>query len=179
MNILWGSKVSTEFLDKLHKICTELGCDINHMMSAMAFETAETFSPSIKNVHSGAIGLIQFTSTTAKGIGTTVSKLAHMSAVEQLDYVHRYFKPFRGRLHSLSDLYMAILWPAAVGKGPTFALFDSRTKRRMLAYKQNAGLDIDHNGVVTKVEATIHVTKKMYKGAQFSVEYSPLRPGGA
>lgn len=41
-------------------------------MAAMAFESGETFSPSIKNAAgSGAVGLIQFMPSTAKALGTS------------------------------------------------------------------------------------------------------------
>jgi hypothetical protein len=58
-------------------------------MAAMAFETGETFSPSIKNKASGATGLIQFMRSTAKGSGTTTAALAEMTAVDQLDFVEK------------------------------------------------------------------------------------------
>ena len=34
-----------------------------------------------------------------------------MTAEEQLDYVEEYFKTSKGKLKSLEDVYMAILWP--------------------------------------------------------------------
>lgn len=46
---------------------------------------------------SGATGLIQFMPATAQGMGTTTAALAAMSAVQQLDYVQRYFKPYAAR----------------------------------------------------------------------------------
>jgi hypothetical protein len=92
-------------------------------MAAMAFETARTFRPDIKNPLSKATGLIQFMPRTAKSLQTSTAALARMSAVRQLDYVEAYFTPFAGRLKDLSDVYMAILWPAAVGKPVSFTLF--------------------------------------------------------
>jgi len=46
-----------------------------------------------------------------------------MSAVQQLDYVYTYFKQTIGKLKNLSDVYMAVLWPAAVGKSDRYVLW--------------------------------------------------------
>src|SRR4051812_22538426 len=135
--IAWGKKVEAPFKTKVLKISTNLRCDPSHLMAAMAFETGETFSPSIKNPRSSATGLIQFMSTTAKGLGTTTAKLAAMTAVAQLDFVALYLKPFKGKMHTLSDVYMTILFPSAVGKAESSVLFKAPSAR----YKKNKGLD--------------------------------------
>ena len=57
--IAWGKKVSKDFKAKVISISDKLGCDPSHLMSAMAFETGESFSPTIQNAQSGATGLIQ------------------------------------------------------------------------------------------------------------------------
>lgn len=114
--IAWGAVVTGPFKAKLLEISSDLDLDPNHLMAAIAFETGETFSPTIKNAAgSGATGLIQFMPRTARNLGTTTDELARMTAVEQLDYVQKYFAPFKGKCKTLSDVYMAILWPAAVG----------------------------------------------------------------
>src|SRR5690606_13319282 len=115
--LAWGNRVSAEFLAKVEAIASRLSVDPNHLMAIMAFESGRTFSPSIKNMAgSGATGLIQFMPRTAIGLGTSVEQLAGMTAVKQLDWVEKYFQPYRGRMKTLSDIYMAVLWPAAVGK---------------------------------------------------------------
>jgi hypothetical protein len=158
--IAWGAKVSPQFKQKVIQMCSMLGCNPDHLMAAMAFESAETFSPSIKNKVSGATGLIQFMPATAKGLGTTVEALAAMTAVEQLDFVLKYFLPMKGRMKTLSDLYMAILFPIAVGKPEDTVLF----KKPSIQYQQNAGLDADDDGIVTKTEAAAMVDAKLQKG---------------
>ena len=93
-------------------------------MACIAFETAETFRPDIRNAAgSGAVGLIRFMPSTERGLGTSTEALTRMSAVEQLDWVRMYFKPYAGRLKTLSDVYMAILWPKAIGKPEDYVLF--------------------------------------------------------
>lgn len=149
-----------EFDAKVDQIAANLETDPAHLMKAMAFETGGTFDAGVKNkAGSGATGLIQFMPKTAQGLTGADSKeaaieiLQGMNEVEQLDYVEKYLKPFKGKLNSLSDVYMAILWPKAVGKDSQYALFREGTK----AYWQNRGLDLDGDGVITKEEATSKV----------------------
>jgi hypothetical protein len=111
---------------------------------------------------SSGTGLIQFMASTAKGMGTTTAALASMSALEQLDWVEKYFQPYKGRMKTLEDLYMAILWPAAVGKEPGYVLFRDGT----LAYTQNDGLDENKNGQITKQEAAAKVRETLNAGLQ-------------
>jgi hypothetical protein len=61
-----------------------------------------------------------------------------MTAIDQLDFVEQYLLPFKGRMSSLSDVYMTILSPAAVGKPDSPVLFSSPSR----AYTQNAGLAV-------------------------------------
>ena len=118
----------------------------------MAFETGSSFDPAKRNPASSATGLIQFIRPTAVSLGTTTDELRTMTRVQQMDWVLKYFKagPIR-KLSSvtLEDLYMAILWPAAVGKPNDYVLFSSPSK----AYEQNKGLDINKDGNITKAEA--------------------------
>jgi len=148
--------VTTEFKAKVIEISKRLGMDPKVLISIMAFETGGSFSPSQKNAAgSGATGLIQFMPSTAKGLGTTTDALAKMTAVQQLDYVEKYFAPYKGKLNSVADAYMAVLWPAAVGKPMSYVLFRKGTK----AYDQNKGLDLNKDGVITKEEASQKVRK--------------------
>jgi hypothetical protein len=131
----------------------------------MAFESGETFSPSIRNAAgSGAVGLIQFMPSTAKALHTSTTNLAAMSAEHQLDYVERYFRPYRGRIRTIEDIYMTILYPKAIAKPKDYPLFQAGT----VAYRQNRGLDADGDGAVRKYEAAAAVRGKYAKG---------LRPG--
>ena len=41
-------------------------------------------------------------------MGTTTEAIRRMSPVEQLRLVEKYFTPFRGRLNSLADVYLAV-----------------------------------------------------------------------
>jgi hypothetical protein len=129
-------------------------------MAAMAFETGETFSPSIRNSVSGATGLIQFMPSTAQSLGTTTTALAAMTDVQQLEYVERYFRGRAGQLGTVEDVYMAILWPRAVGQPNSYTLFSDPS----VQYRQNRGLDANGDGSVTKDEAASPVRRKLNKG---------------
>lgn len=166
-DIAWGNKVSKSFLAKVAGMCALFHWDwygaISDVMSCIAFESGETFSPNIKNAAgSGATGLIQFMPSTAEGLGTTTSALAQMTAENQLDYVAKYFKPYASRIHGLSDMYMAILLPKYVGQSDVSVLFTEGT----VSYRQNSGLDANSDGKITKAEAAAKVLAKRSKGLQ-------------
>lgn len=149
--LAWGAKVSPEFRAKARAISGRLGCLADDLMTCIAWESGRSFSPSKKNMAgSGATGLIQFMPATAKGLGTSTAALAAMTAVQQLDWVEKYFQPYKGKLNTLADLYMAILWPAGVGKPMEYVLWDKDT--RPTTFRQNAGLDINRDGEITKAE---------------------------
>lgn len=159
--IAWGLRVSPRFKSRAIEISDELGIVPDYLMSCMAFETGETFSPSIKNAAgSGATGLIQFMPSTARALGTTIGDLEVMGATEQLDYVRKYFLPKKGRLKTLEDVYLAILYPAAIGKAPDSALFLQGTE----LYRQNSGFDSNKDGVVTPAEVSAKVRDKYNLG---------------
>lgn len=163
--LAWGRKVSQTFKDRVLWIADALDCDPNHLMACMAWESGESFSPSKKNMAgSGATGLIQFMPATAKGMGTTTARLAAMTAEDQLRWVYEYFKPYAGRLNNLGDVYMAILWPKGVGKPDHFVLFDR--SKAPITFRQNAGLDVNKDGLVTRAECLVKVNQKLAKGLQ-------------
>jgi hemopexin len=156
----WGGRVSPGFRTRVLEICASLEIEPSYLMAAMAFETGRTFSPSIRNPISGATGLIQFMPATAARLGTTTNELAAMSPETQLDFVERYLRPFEGRLRTLADVYMTILFPAAVSRPGNFALFS----RPEVAYEQNSGLDRNRDGRVTKSEAEVPVRALLAEG---------------
>src|SRR5512139_3165801 len=160
--LIYSSLVSAEFCEKVHGIAARLGVDPNFLMAVMAFESGGTFSSSVRNTFTGATGLIQFMPATAAALGTSLAELAAMTPEAQLDYVERYFRPYRGKLTSLEDTYMAVLWPVAVGKPNHHVLFRQGTK----AYTQNSGLDVNRDGLITKAEAAGKVRAKLEAGQQ-------------
>lgn len=157
INVPGIENTSDEFRKKVIVIAKNLEIDPNFLMAIMSFESGATFSPKVKNKVSGATGLIQFMAKTAEGLGTTISKLAKMSAEDQLDFVEAYFKRFRGKLKTIEDAYMAVLYPKGVGKGKDFVLFKKGTKN----YTQNSGLDLNGDGEITVGEAAKKVAERL------------------
>lgn len=156
----WGAKVSPTFRERVRWIADDLDLRADDLMACIAWESGRSFRADVKNMAgSGATGLIQFMPATARGLGTTVEALAAMTPEDQLNYCWKYFKPFKGKLHSLADLYCAILWPKAVGQPDDYPLFTGG-----VAYRQNAGLDTDKDGRVTKIEAARKVLGLLAEG---------------
>ncbi len=167
-HIAWGTKFTKEEMDVLTKVMKDEGfkdVDESDMMSCMAFETGATFSPSIVNKVSGSTGLIQFMPATARGLGTTTAELAKMSVSEQLVYVGKYFKPYANRVKDITDLYASILWPRGIGQPGSYVYWSKPN----IAYNQNAGLDLNNDGTVTKEEASHMIKNRYVRGMDPSV----------
>jgi len=100
------------FAQKIKQVAANINADPIDLATLISFETAGTFSPSIRGpVVKGrgrAVGLIQFMSSTAAELGTTSEALAQMSQVEQMDYVERYLvkRGFKGG--GLKQLYSTV-----------------------------------------------------------------------
>ena len=126
-----------------------IGINPDWLAAAISFESG--FSPSIVNAAgSGAVGLIQFMPSTAAGLGTSTAALKNMSFTDQLEYVKKYFAPYQGKLNSLEDTYLAIFYPAFIGKANDAVLGSTGSA----IYNQNAGFDKTHKGFVTKEDIT-------------------------
>jgi hypothetical protein len=107
-------------------------------------------NPKARNKSSGATGLIQFMPDTARSLGTTTDDLMNMTAVEQLDYVYKYFKMTGVGDGSLGDLYMAVFMPKFVGAKDDTVLGQSGAAGFSgKVFAQNAGLDRNKDGAIT------------------------------
>jgi len=162
-----GEGDGEQFIEGVLWIEDDLGIDADDLMSCMAFETGRKFRSNTRSPVSSATGLIQFMRATALKMGTTVEALAAMPEIKQLSYVHRYFKEtiaWAGPLKDIADVYMAILYPKAIGKPMSFPLF----VRGDANYTPNAGLDANRDAQVSKAEAASKVMAMLAEG---------LRPG--
>lgn len=171
--IAWGARVSPKFKAGVLWIEQQLGLNADKLMTCMAFETGQTFSPSIRNPASSATGLIQFMDATIidmvkhypqlANLARTTKELAKLPALTQLTFVYYYFKPYSA-VHDLSrwsleDCYMAILLPVMIGKS-----LDAPMEWSSRAYAANRGLDVNKDGRITKREATTYVRKLFVEG---------------
>lgn len=103
----------------------------NNLMALMHLETEGTFDPSKVN-SLGFVGLVQMGAGAREDLNVSKDKLRNMSAVEQLDWVKRYFQLYNNRykkIDSFLEMYLTILRPASV---------------------KPEGIDIDDNEIIFK-----------------------------
>jgi hypothetical protein len=102
-----------DFNKKLEKVAKQLGVETESLRRIIKFETAGTFSPTSHDPWNVSIGLIGFTENTARALGTSKAALAKMTAVQQLDYVYKFYKMNGLRPGSdVGTMYMLTFMPA-------------------------------------------------------------------
>lgn len=181
----WSGKQTPQFVSRVKEVVAALGMPptgADDLMACIAWESGESFSAGIVNkAGSGATGLIQFMPGTAIVYFNSAADIAKMSAIEkkeaglkacrtlaamsdvqQLDYVLKYFMPYKGKLKNLGDLYMSILWPAGIGKDDSYVLWTA--EGRPTTFRQNSGLDVNKDGAITRAECMVKVGDKLVKG---------------
>jgi len=154
-------KLKPSELAELAAAAAAIGVPIDWLATVISFETGGTFSPRVLNAAgSGAVGLIQFMPATAQALLHTATpeegarQAAAMTFGQQLQrMVVPYFAPYKGRLRSLDDLYLAVFYPAFLGKGPADVVAQ-RDGMNAAVYRQNAGFDRAGRGYITKADIT-------------------------
>lgn len=141
------------FTAKVRDISCKLGIDPNWLMYVMYFESR--LNPKARNPRSKATGLIQFMPRTAISMGTTVDKIRSMSGIEQLDLVYEYLRPYKSRLKGWIDVYLAVFYPVAMGKGDSFTITSD------MVAKQNEIFDINKDLDITVLEIKTVLREKM------------------
>ena len=141
------------FEKKVHTVAESLNIAPEWLMAVMYAESR--FNPAVMNRRgSGAVGLIQFMVPAVKDLNNRLGTRLYMkdvramTATEQLTLVHAYLQMVReryGDFESLTDLYLGILYPGALDHDYCHTLFTKPSR----AYKQNAGLDENGDGLVT------------------------------
>ena len=114
-----------EFKEKLIEISEKLGIKPDDLMLVFYIETAAAKYKVINHRIQNSIkatGYIQFMPATAKELGTTTTALKNMSNVEQLNWVYKYLLPYKGKMKSVTDVYLAVFFPAAIGKSDDWVL---------------------------------------------------------
>lgn len=105
---------------KVIDVARKLNARPADLMAIMDFESAGTFRADKWGGSGGAyVGLIQFGEAAAEDLGTDQATLANLSNVAQLDYVYQYFRRWQrilglDRIDGIADLYLLVLYPAAV-----------------------------------------------------------------
>jgi hypothetical protein len=158
-------KTEPEFQRKLIEVAGRRGLDPGYLAAVIHFESR--YDPQAVNEYSGAVGLIQWLKSSAQSVGTSHGELMGMSAVQQLDYVDKWYEDRdpQKRITTPEDHYLAVFAPGAMFKPPGTAIF-SRPEGGCGdppkgAYCQNAGLDRNSDGVITNTEAAAPVLARI------------------
>ena len=105
-NKIFGDK--EKFLLRLNELAVLLKTDPNYLMAVMYAESR--LNPQNTNPYTNAAGLIQFMPSTLHGLGLTTAQLLDMTAIEQLNVVYQYLKPYAGKVNTYQDLYFSIFF---------------------------------------------------------------------
>ena len=141
-----------EFALKVTDICNQLNIKPDWLMFVMWFESK--LNPQAVNPISGATGLIQFMPSTARSLGTTTAVLKRMSNVQQLDYVLAYLRPYKGRMKTWVDVYLAVFYPKAMGN-PNFVITSDIVAKQNKIFDLNKDLDISVKEIETALRKQI------------------------
>lgn len=156
-------RLSPAELGELAAAAAAIGIPVDWLAAVISFETAGTFSPSVRNAKgSGATGLIQFMPSTAQALLRTATRdeairqTAAMSFGEQLRrMVVPYFAPYAARLKSLNDVYLAVFYPAFISKADGDVVAHAGSP----VYDQNSVFDTSGKGYITKADITSTIRK--------------------
>jgi hypothetical protein len=157
------SGLDPAFQAKAQQVANNLGVSLEDLIGIMNHESG--LNPAAVNPYTNATGLIQFMPNTAKGLGTSIEALKNMSAIEQLDYVEKFYKPVVGKAKDIGDLYMYTFLPAAVGKPDDFVLGASGSGIKVFGinqdalYNQNKTFDADKKGYYTVGDVKRRISK--------------------
>ena len=166
--------VSETFIREVEAMAQRLGTQPEYVLAVMSFETGGSFRPDVRNAAgSGATGLIQFMPGTARELGTSTEALARMRAVDQLQYVERYFnnRSDPGDLNTLEGVYTTVLH-GSPKPDPNSTLFSQGTA----AYRMNAPLDTNRDGRITAGEAPSFVRARIDGDAPPPSDTTPTQP---
>lgn len=166
---LFQNKLSVDKIAKVQQVSKDLNINPNWLLAVMYFESAKTFSPSIKN-GIGSVGLIQFTRDkagvnykTINGKKYLLDDIAKMSFIQQMDLVKDYYKDVYkilkiNSINSFIDLYLVTFFPRAVNKPLNYVFETSGLSASKIA-SQNPIFDKNKDKKITKNEVLEHFQK--------------------
>ena len=165
------AKLGPEFLAKVKEVAKNINCNYKDLLAVMNAESG--LDPTKKNNAGHEMyGLIQFSADSAKALKTTHAKLIAMSAIEQLDYVEKYYKSWikekgwEGKRLSAADLYALVLAPGRAGKD---VLYTKVTNKKQ--YTANKGIDIhfgNGDGKIDKNDCEAFIASKQVNESIFA-----------
>jgi Transglycosylase SLT domain len=143
-------RTQPEFWREIHAVAWRLGTDPAWLLNVMACESS--FDPDARNPLPGqtSSGLLQIIERTARRLGTTTEAIRRMSPMDQLRLAEKYLEPFKGRLNTLPDVYMAVFRGSIVEGGDEIVVVDHARDPRI--YALNRPLDLNNDRLITKGE---------------------------
>lgn len=160
-------RFGTHELNKMARVAELIGTRPDCLANVIGLESG--FRTDIRNPNGGATGLIQFMPSTAKRLGTTTGALARMSAMQQLDYVLRFYRPHAGKVASCRDLYLATFLPAFIGtsmatvlgrKDDPTPLIEGSSLTLGQVYAANPGLDVTNDDEITALDLDLMMVSR-------------------
>lgn len=156
------AKLGNGFSAKVEQVAANINCNPNDLLAMM-------YSESGINPHrvgyNGATGLIQFLPGTARGLGTSTAALKNMSAIQQMDYVEKFFMKNKKMFYN-SNAKLDAGTMYALCFLPAYAKRETLCSRGSGYYRSNSGVDMNKDGKITKTDLAQRVAKKyneMYK----------------
>jgi hypothetical protein len=110
-----------EFEAKVRRISATLGINPDWLMAVMYLESKLDHRATTRR--SSAVGLIQFLDSTLLKLGLNRYQLLAMSNIKQLDIVLKYLMPYKGRMSSVYDVYLAVFSPNYIGSSDSRVLY--------------------------------------------------------
>jgi len=154
-----------DFMLKVEQVSTKYNLKPEDLLAVMFAESR--LDPAAKNPKGSATGLIQFTESTAKSLGTTTAALRMMSRSAQMDYVDKYFESVQLPKSGVDrgTLYSYIFLPGFARQGKT-VLASATDPETAKYYNLNKGLDVvPPFGVITTADLAEKTSK--YSTAAF------------
>lgn len=147
------NKMGYGFSSRFESVCKNINCEPDDLLAVMCSESR--LDPTVVNPSTSTTGLIQISPSSAAELGTTTYELAQMSAVEQLDYVEKFFQAWNGneppeKKLDAGTLYTTIFLPAYRNYDDDAVL----CQKGDAYYSGNEGLDMNQDGIITKRDIT-------------------------
>ena len=157
------------YLEKVKQIADKYGLDYKELL-ALFYSESGVDAHSYNGTYAG---VMQMNADACAAVGTTPYQLAHMSPIEQLDYIDKNIaqkKKWPG-FNDVEDLYAANFLPGRVNNAYLTKKGDHDYKDKngnwRSYYDDNKGLDINGDGVIDKTDLSLRLDKKMVDESSF------------
>ena len=159
MTAIYTIDIDDRFFAELRAVARDIGTDPLDLLKVMYAESgvrAEAHNP-----NGGASGIIQFMPATLQNLGwSDPAAFRRLTATEQLPFVRRYYRPHKGRLASVAQIYVANFLPALLSHADDqdYVLVQ-RGGQLGWAYTANASLDANGDYAISVRELEIAVIR--------------------